>query len=81
MTTSLGRGGARHIDPRHGIADYGPADATNTAVRTIRAGLVGSPAAIQGLRRWLDRCRQPIPAKDSCLGNLFVPFPGFDTAA
>jgi hypothetical protein len=74
-------GGARHIDPRHGIADYGPADATNTAVRTIRAGLVGTPAAIQGLRRWLDRCRQPIPAKDSRLGNLFVPFPGFDPAA
>lgn len=23
-------GGARHIDPRHGIADYGPADATNS---------------------------------------------------
>jgi hypothetical protein len=74
-------GGARHIDPRHGITDYGPADATNTAVRTIRAGIVGTPASIQGLRRWLDRCRQPIAAKDSRLGKLFVPFPGFDTAA
>ena len=38
--------GARHVDPRHGIADYGPADATSTAVRTIRAGIVGTPAAI-----------------------------------
>lgn len=74
-------GGARHVDPRHGIADYGPADATSTAVRTIRAGIVGTPAAIDGVRRWFDRCRQPIPAKDSRLGNLFVPFPGFDTAA
>ena len=73
--------GARHVDPRHGIADYGPADAANTAVRTIRAGIVGTPAAIQGLRRWLDRCRRPIEAKDSRLGHLFVPFPGFDTSA
>jgi len=74
-------GGARHIDPRHGITDYGPADATSTAVRTIRAGIVGSPASIQGLRRWLDGCRQPIAAKDSRLGRLFVPFPGFDSSA
>ncbi|MFI9412855.1 hypothetical protein [Nocardia gamkensis] len=74
-------GGARHIDPRHGITDYGPADATNTAVRTIRLGIVGTPASIQGLRRWLDNCRQPIAAKDSRLARLFVPFPGFDTSA
>jgi hypothetical protein len=49
-------GGARHVDPRHGITDYGPADATNTAARTIRAGIVGTPASIQGLRRWPRRC-------------------------
>ncbi|GAA2715911.1 argonaute/piwi family protein [Actinoplanes palleronii] len=73
--------GARHVDPRHGITDYGPADATNTAVRTIRAGIVGTPAAVQGLRRWLDRCSSPIEAKDSRLGHLFVPFPGFEPSA
>jgi hypothetical protein len=74
-------GGARHVDPRHGIADYGPADAASTAPRAIRAGIVGTPASIQGLRGWLDRCRQPIVAKDSRFGRLFVPFPGFDTTA
>jgi hypothetical protein len=74
-------GGARHVDPRHGIADYGPADAASSAPRTIRAGIVGAQASIQGLRGWLDRCRQPIAAKDSRLGRLFVPFPGFDTTA
>lgn len=74
-------GGARHIDPRHGIADYGPADAASTAPRTIRAGIIGTTASIQGLRGWLDRCRQPIPARDSLFGRLFVPFPGFDTTA
>ena len=71
-------GGARHIDPRHGIADYGPADATDAAVRDIRVGFIGTPAAIDGLKRWLDRCREPIAAKESRLGHLFVPFPGFD---
>src|SRR3954452_21968680 len=72
--------GARHVDPRHGITDYGPADATNTAVRTIRAGIIGTPAAIDGLKRWLDRCRRPVAAKESHLGTLFFPFPGFDPA-
>ena len=74
-------GNARHVDPRHGIWDYGPIDATSTALRTIRAGIVGTPAAVQGLRAWLDKCRLPIEAKDSRLGHLFVPFPGFDTSA
>lgn len=72
-------GGGRHIDPRHGISDYGPADTTDAAVRAIRVGIVGTAGSIQGLRRWLDSCRQPIAAKDSRLGRLFVPFPGFDT--
>lgn len=73
-------GAARHVDPRHGIADYGPADATSTAVRTIRAGIIGTPSAIDGLKRWLDRCRLPVPAKESHLGTFFFPFPGFDPA-
>jgi hypothetical protein len=72
---------ARHVDPRHGIWDYGPIDATSTALRTIRAGIVGTPASVQGLRAWLDKCRLPIAAKDSRLGHLFVPFPGFDASA
>lgn len=72
--------GSHHIDPRHGITDYGPADAASTTVRTIRCGVVGTPQAIDGLRRWLDRCRQPIPGKKSRLARLFVPFPGFDTS-
>jgi hypothetical protein len=47
---------------------------------TIRAGIVGTPAAIKRFKQWLNRCRQPIEAKDSRLGHLFVPFPGFDTS-
>ncbi|MCF6733687.1 hypothetical protein [Blastococcus sp. KM273129] len=72
-------GGARHLDPRHGITDYGPADADQQHIRTIRVGVVGSEANIDGLRRWLDRCRQPLAAKDSRLTRFYLPFPGFDT--
>lgn len=73
-------GGSRHIDPRSGITNYGPADAADTKVRTIRAAIVGTQEAIEGVRGWLDRCREPIAAKPSHLSHLYVPFPGFDTS-
>jgi hypothetical protein len=72
-------GGARHLDPRHGITDYGPADAHRDQARAIRVGVVGSAANIDGLRRWLDHCRQPVAAKNSRLSRFYIPFPGFDT--
>ena len=71
--------GGRHIDPRHGIDFYGPADIEETAVRVIRVGIVGSQASIDGVKRWLDSCRSTIAAKASHLGHLYMPFPGFDT--
>jgi hypothetical protein len=73
-------GGARHLDPRHGITDYGPADAQQDQTRAIRVGVVGSAANIDGLRRWLDRCRRPVAPKSSRLSRFYVPFPGFDAA-
>src|SRR5690242_10978735 len=53
-------GGARHIDPRFGIATYGPAD------------------LLDRLGTWLERCREPIPAKDERYPHLFPEFPGCD---
>ena len=70
----------RHIDPRYGLAVFGPADADSpTAPRNIPVGLVGPPASIDGLRGWLERCRSLIEAKEAKPGqdNLFLPFPGF----
>ncbi|MFD7311030.1 hypothetical protein [Promicromonospora sp. NPDC059942] len=72
--------GSRHIDPRHGIEFYGPADVENSAVRTIRVGIVGTRDAIAGVKRWLDSCRSPIARKPSHLTGLFRDFPGFDRA-
>ncbi|WP_444949284.1 hypothetical protein [Micromonospora ureilytica] len=72
-------GGGRHVDPRFGIAAYGPADlGLDGAPTTIRLGLVGPRDHLDGLRRWIDRCRQPIDAKDARYPHLFPAFPGCD---
>lgn len=72
-----GRG--RHIDPRFGIGNYGPADlGTQDAPRAIRIGLVGPADQLDGLRSWLERCREPISAKDERYPHLFPSFPGCD---
>jgi hypothetical protein len=76
------RAGNRHVDPRYGIAVFGPADADSAAApHEIVVGLIGSPSAVEGVRRWLDRCRTPIPAKLAKVGqeNMFRAFPGFNT--
>lgn len=72
-------GGARHIDPRHGVWDYGPADIKDPTPRVVRAAVIGPQESIDGLQSWLDRCRLGIGAMaDSHLTHLYVPFPGFD---
>jgi hypothetical protein len=72
-----GRG--RHIDPRFGISNYGPADlGTQGAPRAIRVGLIGPADQLDGLRVWLERCREPIAAKDERYPHLFPAFPGCD---
>lgn len=72
-------GGGRHVDPRFGIAAHGPADlGVSGAPTAIRLGLVGPADQLDGLRRWLERCRDPIPAKDEQYPHLFPSFSGCD---
>ena len=72
-------GGTRHIDPRFGIATYGPADLlAPDAPRAVRLGLIGPADQQDGLGTWLERCREPIPAKDERYPHLFPEFPGCD---
>jgi hypothetical protein len=75
--------GGRHIDPRFGIANYGPLDAgTDSAPTRIRVGIVGPSAAVEGIRSWLQRAREPINAKEPRYpgqATLFPKFPGFDS--
>ena len=72
-------GGTRHIDPRFGIATYGPADLlAPDAPHAVRIGLIGPADQLDGLGTWLERCREPIPAKDERYPHLFPEFPGCD---
>jgi len=72
-------GGSGHIDPRFGLIAHGPADlGAPNAPTAIRVGLVGPADQTEGLQRWLERCREPIPAKDERYPHLFPAFPGCD---
>lgn len=75
--------GTRHVDPRFGIADYGPVDlGAPGAPREISIGVVGPAEGVDGARRWLERCRDSVAAKPSDRSpRLFRDFPGFDTDA
>ena len=73
-------GGSRHIDPRFGISNYGPADLGSAdAPRAIRVGMIGPADHLDGLQAWLEGCRKPIAAKDERYPHLFPAFPGCDT--
>lgn len=75
------RAGNRHIDPRFGLSVFGPADADSpSAPHQIPVALVGPAQAVDGMRSWLQRCRNRIEAKDTKSGqeNLHQPFPGFN---
>jgi hypothetical protein len=69
----------RHIDPRFGIASYGPADrGSDDAPRDLNVGLVGDASAIASAQEWMQRCAAGVPAKaNNSYPNLWQPFPGF----
>lgn len=67
----------RHPDIRRGLTAFGPLDAVEGTPRRIRVGIVGSQQTIDGVQRWLERCRTGVPAKASRQPNLFPDFPGF----
>jgi hypothetical protein len=71
-------GVGRHVDIRFGLMNYGPVDYASTlAPKEINLGVVGTNESVEGVCRWLERCRKEVPAKDSRQPNLFPKFPGF----
>ena len=76
------RPGCRHVDPRLGLAQYGPADIDSPSrPERVNVGFVGPAEHLEGLRRWLARCASPIARRPVKPGqeNLHVAFPGFKT--
>ena len=68
-----------HVDIRFGLIDHGPQDIDQPhRPEKIRVGIIGSQESIEGSSQWLEKCREPIPAKNSKKKNLFPEFPGFN---
>lgn len=71
-------GSARHIDPRFGITEYGPADLTApSAPKAIKIALIGGQENIDHTQAWLARCRNSIEGKGHDRPGLWPSFPGF----
>lgn len=70
----------RYLCPRVGIASFDVYDSQREIRRDkINIGAVGTEKGLEKLRRWLERCQEPIPARlDTLQHNLFPPFPGFN---
>ena len=69
---------AKHIDMKFGLMNYGPLDfQVPTAPKKIKLGLVGTPETIEGVQKWIEKCRNGIQPKKSKRPNLFPRFPGF----
>ncbi len=73
----------RHVDPRFGIASYGPAArGSDDAPRAITVGLVGEAGAIASAQQWLERCAAGLEGKaENKYPNLWMPFPGFEESS
>jgi hypothetical protein len=68
----------RHVDIRFGVMNYHPFDISESRRPTaIKIGVVGTNESIEGTIKWLQKCRNEIPARISSKPNLYPKFPGF----
>lgn len=66
-----------HVDIRAGLSTYGAFDKGSTAVPTpIRIGVIGTTATIDGVRDWLESCKNGVPSDEQKLKALRPSFPG-----
>jgi hypothetical protein len=67
------------IDPRLGLARFGPYSTSSDGVQDIPIGIIGPEQETGELQGWLERCQNPIAGKEGSL-NLDPHFPGFERA-
>jgi hypothetical protein len=71
-------GTGSHVDIRFGLMDHGPPDRfSSLAPKDIKLGVVGTPETVEGVNKWLEKCKQGVAAKTSNHPNLFPRFPGY----
>ena len=73
-------GGKQHIDPKTGLALYGPYTVTGQSrptLTSIIAGIVGPAAMVSDARQWLDACSGML-TNDGSQPFLYPHFPGFN---
>jgi len=69
-----------HVDPKTGLALYGPYTAKDQRaphIRSIAVGIIGPPAMISDAELWLEACRGVI-TNDGSQPFLYPHFPGFN---
>lgn len=72
--------GAKHVDPRFGLAEYGPLDLEfDTRPKAIRLGLIGNQTMIDTASSWLTDAAKGLTGARDDLFNLFPDFPGFSS--
>ena len=75
-------GGHRHVDPKTGIALYGPYSLqgqTRAPLRSITVGIVGPPPMIADAEAWLQGCKGML-TNDGSQPFLYPHFPGLNTS-
>lgn len=66
-----------HIDIRAGLSDFGAFDKGSTSVPVpIRIGVIGTTATVDGVRDWLEHCKNGVPSDEQKLKALRPSFPG-----
>jgi len=66
-----------HVDIRAGLSAFGAFDKGSTAVPVpIRIGVVGTTATVDGVRDWLERCKNGVPSDEQKLKALRPSFTG-----
>ena len=69
---------ALHIDIRAGLSSFGAFDKgkNQSAPTPIRIGVIGTTATVDGVRDWLERCKDGVLSEEEKLENTRPSFPG-----
>lgn len=66
-----------HVDIRAGLASFGAFDKGRSGVpKPIRLGVIGTTATVDGVRDWLERCKNGVSSDEKKLKELRPSFPG-----